>query len=115
MSITPAVKNFQVTKGATFDYRFQYLVGGPTSNSVQDLTGWTGDCQIKSLDGLTLYYDLSTTNGGLVFGGVNGTIDIVITAAQTTAITWTQGRYTLYVTNPSNQVNALLTGLFVPS
>lgn len=101
-------------KGASFDYRFQWLNDNGITTTPQNLTGFTGRCALKSIQGETTYLTLTSENEGIVFGGESGLIDIKISAATTEAITWSAAAYTLFVLNPnSNETLALLTGRFI--
>jgi hypothetical protein len=98
----PLPKLFQVTKGSLFDYRWQYVYGDPASNAPVDLTPYTATWVIASADGATIYetYTSGGTPGtsGVFFGGDTddphtGIIDLVITASDTRAISWTTARH----------------------
>ena len=68
------------------DWNPMWSLKWPGSGNAVDLTGWTAHLQIRSI-----YYasstlaDLTTSNGGITLGGVNGTILFNLTAAQTAA------------------------------
>src|SRR5947209_1833423 len=113
MSVLPAAKYFRVIKGITFDYRWVYLQG----SSAQSLVGYTARWYITSLDGLTTYMTLSTGalagQSGVFFGGdahdpTNGVVDLVISAADTAALTWTAAAHQLVFTTPTNTTVELM-------
>lgn len=110
MSYLPARQNFKVWVKSTFNYRFQWLIQADNVNTPQNLTGFHGSMPIVSLDGLTTYQTLTDTNGGIVFGGSNGLISLILTKEQTEALGWTQANYTLTLTNTSSEDLPLLTG-----
>lgn len=66
---------------------------------------------IKSIDGVTTYQTLTTTNGGIIFNGTSGLIDLIITATQTASLGWKQASYELLVIDPNtNETLPLLVG-----
>lgn len=104
-------KDLVIDKGATYKLSLiwstkdQFNVKTPV-----DLTGYTAASQIReSYDAVSPIVSL-TTGSGIVLGGVTGTIDLVITAAVTTAITIDKGVWDLELTNPSGEVIRLLSG-----
>lgn len=110
MSFLPARQNFKVPIGETFRYRFQWLIQADNTDTPQNLTGFHGSMPIVSLDGLTAYQTLTTENGGLIFSGATGFIEILLSKAQTEALGWTVANYTLSVTNPLAESFPLLKG-----
>ena len=80
----PAVYDLTIYCGTTFDagtLTFTYKVNGVAVN----LTTFQARAQARGARNLLLF-DLSTANGGLVLGGAAGTITMLLTAAQTTAM-----------------------------
>jgi hypothetical protein len=120
--VLPVLKNFTVTKGVTFSYPWQWLIGVVGSNTAQNLTGYTGTMAITDWNAATTYKTLVTGNtlpaSGIYFGGQqqtpsNGIIDIVISATDTAAFTFATARYNLSVTAPDTTVTRLLYGTVV--
>lgn len=113
-SFLPAKLNLPIWKAATFHYRFQWLNDTGKATTPQDVTGFTAVCALKSLDGETTYMELTEANGGIVFNGSSGLIDIKISANVTSVLTWKQATYTLLVANPTTlETLPLLTGRFI--
>lgn len=113
MSLLPAKFDFTIWKGATFRKQLVLRTGGPDS-PLRNLTGYTSELVIRpEAEGAALL-TLTTANGKIILGGVNGTIDLVIDAATTAAITWPSGVYDLTITAPggSGETDALLYGGF---
>lgn len=117
--IISAHHTFKVVRGATFDFRLQYRLGPQTSVVPVDLSPYSAQWTITSLDGNTIYNQFD--NGGIIgtsgvfFGGdsndpTNGIIDLVLTEFDTIDITWTQAAYWLTVRPPTLQVIPLLSG-----
>lgn len=109
MALEPARHSFTIWKGATFRKTLT-LRQGDTGSDPQDLTGYSAAMPILDApEGLTLM-SLTTTNGGIVLGGALGTIQLVISATVTAAITWESGVYELLITAPASDTDALLYG-----
>lgn len=89
--MSAAKLNLVIEQGATFAKTLTYQ---DSAGDAIDLTSYVGRMQIreKVTDAATVV-DLTEGNGGIVMGGVAGTIDLLITAAATAAFTWTKGVY----------------------
>lgn len=121
--ILPVLKPLTLTRGVTFDYRFQWLQGVPTSALAQPLAGYTAAMAITDWQGATTYMTLHTgaVNGssGIYFGGdqndpSNGIIDIIIDSVDTATFAWPTARYNLSFTSPNGvTVTSLLYGQIV--
>jgi hypothetical protein len=74
-----------------------------------DLAGATARMQIRAQIGGAVLLELTTPNGGLVITGP-GTITRTISAAQTAALTWTDGVYDLEVEYADGTVQRYLQG-----
>lgn len=98
-------------QGATFRLTITWT---DASNNPISLVGATAHMsirtQVANTDTGSPLIDLTTANGGLTLGGVAGTISILITAAQTAALTVARGRYDLYVTLSNGDRDRLMEG-----
>lgn len=103
-----------IEQGATFNQRLVYK---DSNGLVVDLTGHIARMQIRAnLLAPTVLLELTTENGGIVLGGNTGTIDLLISAEATAALTWTKGVYDLEVKRVSDGfVARLLEGAFAVS
>lgn len=106
--IEPAVYALVVFQGASFDKTFRWT----DSNDVPfDLTGCTARMQarlkVTTADAL---FSLTTENGGLVLGDVDGTVQILIEPAASSAWAWRKAVYDLEVIYPSGRVERFLKG-----
>jgi len=101
-----AVKNLVIEQKATFKKR---LVWKDKAKRPISLTGFTARMQIKD-DAGTVVADLSTVNGGIVLGGVAGTIDLLITAANTSLMTFAGATYDLKLIAPDATEQRLIQG-----
>lgn len=89
----------RIDQGATFEDVYTWKSGETKETAVPvDLTGCTALGHIKEeIDGVEILLVLSTENGRVILGGVDGTITIRIVAADTAAINWTSAFYDLKV------------------
>jgi hypothetical protein len=121
-SCLPTKKNFPFWKGSAFRYLFEWRDNNGKTVVSHDLTGYTGAATLTPLAGEKgVPLELSTENGGIIFGGVelhepkNGLIEIYITRTQLDAIEFRKASYTLYAYEHEtilNEVYPLLTGRF---
>ena len=95
--------SFVIEQGSTLNLELQYR---DSNGNPIDLTDYSGRMQIRPSPGSpTLYITLSSSlqpdGTGLVLGGVSGTINIVISAATSSALTFSSGSYDLELTSGS--------------
>lgn len=101
-----AVKNLVIEQKVTFRKRLTYR---NKAKRPINLTGWSARLQIRDASG-NIIADLSTTNGKIVLGGAAGTIDIVISEAETTAMSFTTALYDLKLIQPDGESKRFLQG-----
>jgi len=100
--------NLVIEQGSRFDPVLTYK---DSAKELVILTSYTARMQIRATkDAATALVDLTTENGGIVLGGVAGTIQIVIASDVTEAFTWTKGVYDLELISPSGYPSRLLEG-----
>lgn len=100
--------NFVVEQGATFKKRVTWkdAAGNP-----QNLTDFTGRMQIReTVESATPEVSLTTENNGITLGGVLGTIDLLISADDTTDLVPGSYKYDLELENALGEVTRLLEG-----
>jgi hypothetical protein len=110
------VFHLEVTEGTDFTQSFLYA--DPCTQVPSDLTGFTADMKIKdngngTYDGYAnpnVVLELSTANGGIVLGGTNGIVTIVLTNMQLTDTTWNRGVYNIVLTDMSGKKIPFLHG-----
>lgn len=97
----------EIEQGATFKVT---LTWNDENGTAIDLTAWTARMHIRdTIDTATILHELTTENGGITLGGVLGTIDLLISATDTAAFTFTSGVYDLELINGA-EVTRLLKG-----
>jgi hypothetical protein len=105
--MTAANLSLDIKQGATFRRGFTW------KNKLKkpiDLTGCGARLQIRNAAG-TLLADLTTENGGIVLGGLLGTVDLFIPDEATELMDMSApGLYDLFVDHPNGDVTPLLTG-----
>ena len=105
---TPAKLKLTIYQGATFRKRLTWRA---PSKAPIDLTGCTARMQIRAkIEATTPLLTLTTENGGISLGGTAGTIELLIDADDTAALTWTSGVYDLEIVFPGGQVTRLTYG-----
>ena len=101
--------SLKIDQGATFNQLVTWKTGTPAV--VVNLTGCTARMQIRGkLTDTAVLFDLTTTNGGIVLGGVAGTVTIKLSAAQTAPIVWVSAVYDLEIIFADGTVRRLLSG-----
>ena len=112
MTTHPAKHNFYVYRGATFSEQIEWK---DESGTPVNLTGFTARLHMREiLEASDPFLTLTTENGGITLGGVAGTIQLLASATQTTAIAATSGVYDLELVSGAN-VTRLLEGLVIIS
>jgi hypothetical protein len=82
-----------------------------STGALYDLTGFKAVMAAKrSYNAVDQIVNLTTENGGIVLGGPNGTIDLLLTAAQTKVIYIYQGIYQLDLISPGGDIIRFLEG-----
>ena len=98
-----------ILQGETYDETVTWKAGDPSLPV--DLTGCTARMQIRNIITSTeVLLDLTTDNGGIVLGGVEGTIQRIISATETSAIAWKVGVYDLEIYYPDGRVKRFMEG-----
>lgn len=98
-----------ILQGETFDRTIVWKTGDP-ANPV-DLTGYTARMHVrKKIGSATVLLTLTTENGKIILGGVLGTIQLLISATDTSSINWLAGVYDLELISAGGVVKRLLYG-----
>jgi hypothetical protein len=112
MTTHPGKYTLYLYQGATFT---RVITWKDESGALVDLTSFTARMQMReTLEAADPFLTLTTENGGITLGGVAGTIQLLASATQTTAITATSGVYDLELVSGAN-VTRLLEGLVIIS
>lgn len=92
-AVTVAKENITIEQGSTFT---RVVVYKDADGNPVDLTGYTAEMQIrKTKTSSSVIITLSTSNGRLELGGVDGTITMIIAGAITNDLDFVWGRYDL--------------------
>ena len=103
--------NLKIEQGATFSHR---LFWKDASRTPIDLTGYLARMHVREdKSSVGILTELTIANNRITLGGVNGTIDLSITATDTAAITWLRGVYDLELESPTGVVTRLVEGTVI--
>ena len=107
-------RKLEIDKGATFRFKAVWKVGA-TKETVQpvDLTGYTAKMQVREDIGTPILLELTTENGGITLGGVLGSIELYVSATESSSFIWSEGVYQLELTAPNGDVSRKLAGRVV--
>lgn len=104
----PAKLILTIYQGATFRRRLRWL--NPDKTPI-DLTGCTARMQVREeVESTAALLELTTENGRIALGGTAGTVDLLVDAGATAAITWTGGVFDLEIVHPGGEVTRLAQG-----
>ena len=105
----PVDIDFCMPQGATFRRVLRWREkNGPNRN----LTGFTARMQLRATaDSATVLEELTTENGGITLGGSEGTISLLLTAAETIALTAGRVVYDLELIASNGEVTQLTRGI----
>jgi hypothetical protein len=71
-----------IEQGSTFQMQFRWKVDGVIMN----LTGATARMQLRRSSGSPIVFELTNTNSRIILGGVDGTVSLELTPAETSSI-----------------------------
>lgn len=98
-----------IVQGEDFHKRFTWKTGKPPS--AVDVTGCSARMHVRAnIDSPDPLLTLSTADGRITLGGVEGHVDIDLTNADTAAINWVSAVYDLEIVFPSGRVRRLMKG-----
>ena len=97
-----------IEQGADFE---RQLVWQQADGTPYDLTGYTARMQARETKLSDTVLLSITVGAGLTLGGVAGTIDIELTAAQTQALEFTTGFWDLELVSGTGKVYRLVEGV----
>lgn len=110
MSISPGLKDFVIYQGATWRHTLTWKMGDTAPHPV-NLTGYTARMNAcrRHMANATPFITLTTENGGIILGGAEGTITLLL-SAEATAVLHENGIYDLELEDNSGIVTRLLMG-----
>lgn len=108
--MVPGKYNIVCPQGSTLDQQLTYSINDIDVN----LTGYSARMQVREKHTSTSpALNLTNSNGGIVLGGVDGTINIIVTASQSTELAAKEYVYDLELVSSSNVVTRLIEGKFI--
>lgn len=103
----PAKRNWKIFQGATFRKLQRWRAGG----FAVDFTGCTARMQVRSeVESPTVLLELTTENGGITLGGIDGTVALYVSATETAAIGWESGVFDMEIEWPGGDVSRIVQG-----
>lgn len=108
LDLTPARLNLVLQQGSDLDGTVLSMVWKSGGQAV-DLAGYTGRAEFYGNLKSPPLLSLTTANGGLVLGP-SGKIELVVTAAASSALTVLEGVWSLLLTSPAGKSRTLLAG-----
>lgn len=105
----PGNYTLRIYQGADLDALLTWKVGDPLA--AVNLTGYTARLHARAaLADVATLFELTTENGGIVLGGIAGTIRLLITDLATSALSFEKGVYDLELVSGAGVVTRLLEG-----
>lgn len=105
----PFKHNITIIQGGTLRDVTTWKAGSPAVPV--DLTGCTARMQVRQkVDGTDVLLNLTTENGGIILGGIAGTVTVYLSATATAALAWKSGVYDLEIEFGNGDVRRLLSG-----
>jgi hypothetical protein len=93
--------NLVLDQGASHVFAYDWI--SQSTGLPLDLTDYSGKMQIRSApDDEEVLLELSTANGRITMGGVNGEVLLTIEPADTIGIDWSDAWYDLFLTNTND-------------
>lgn len=123
ITVAPATLSFSIRKGSTLRRTIVWYSSPVWKDAARteidtdastpiDLSGFSGRMQVRDKSTNTLVFSLTTENGGLTFGGADGTIAFYISADDTDAAEYEKCVYDLEIVDAIGDVTPLLAGSF---
>ena len=109
--MTAAIKDIIIEQKSTFKQRITWK---DKNGAAINLTGYSARMQIKNPDGVVVV-DLSNQNNKIKLGGVTGTIDLLLSVAETTVLQPTPLLYDLKLIEPDGTAHRKMQGNIIIS
>lgn len=107
--MTPGRFNFTCPQGSTFNPTLTWKI----DNAPVDITGYSARLQVRETHDSDEYIiNLTNLNGGITLGGSAGTIDLYISASDTSAALPGDHVYDLEMISSNSTVSRLIEGRF---
>jgi hypothetical protein len=107
--VKPGRFNFSLIQGDTFNVAPVWKI----NNSYVNVTGYSAKMQVRqAVTSTSTIVEMSTVNGRIVAGTIDGKFTITLSAADSAALPPGNYIYDLDVTSPGGTVTTLLTGGF---
>jgi hypothetical protein len=112
-SIQPGVYDLTIFQG---DDQGNLFVWTDNAGTPINITGYTAAMMVRAQDYTTPpLLTLTTENGGIVLGTTDGTINLVMSNSQTSALDFVTGVWDIYLISPAAKRTRLLMGACILS
>lgn len=103
--------NLLIEQGATFKHALLVKQGTGVAAPPMDLTGYTARMQIRAeIDAATPLIELTTENARITITPLEGKVELLISAADTAALTFETATYDLELISAAGEVTRLVQG-----
>lgn len=107
MAVTTRVDMF-IPQGSTYVHTFTYVDADETAINITD---YTARMHIReNVDSSDTIYEASSTTGELVITGIEGEVELTISATDTAGFTFTTAVYDIEIVSPDDEVIRLVKG-----
>ncbi len=108
----PAAKlNLTIEQGTTWRHSLSLKAGAGASAPALDLTGYIARMQLRAeLAAPDVLLELTTTNTRITITPLDGRIDLLVSATDTTALEFDRAVYDLEIESAGGEVTRVLTG-----
>lgn len=98
MPVIPVRETLKIYQGATYQKRWKYVTA---DGAVIDLTDYTARLQIRDdPEAPETHVDATTENGKMVISAEDGTIDLLVSATETSDLAFETAQYDLELIHP---------------
>lgn len=110
MAVTPGQVNFLCPQGSTFSKQITYKI----DEVPVDLSGYSARLQVRETHYSTeALLSLSSPSNGITLGGSAGTINLLVSASDTSDISAGNFLYDLELESGSGEVSRIIEGSFI--
>jgi hypothetical protein len=100
-----------IEQGATFKHQLQVKQGSGASAPAVNLTSYSARMQIRpEVESTTIYISLTNQNGRITITPLTGTLDLLISATDTAALSFDVAYYDIEIVSAGGEVTRLLQG-----
>lgn len=105
-------ENLVIEQGATYERTWKWTTGTGKNKAAVDLTGCTARMHIReTVESTNVLHELSTANGEIILGGVDGTVKVLLAYETTRDFIFVDGVYDIEIEQaPLHRTRRILQG-----